>query len=373
MRAGRDPIPVVVVGAGAMGRRIAGMLAAGGTHAPLVMARDADELALAAAAGLPAKPLSALDYRGDLAACAAGSAAVILTDSSVSPADVARIAVENGCHYLDILEDQASAASVAEVARQARAVSLAPGCGLAPGYVTGLAAEMLGQAGPRSEVTVFVGVLPQHKENRLGYANIWDIDGLMAEYTQPCVAVRDGALASLPPLAEREVVSLDGATYEAFTTAGSIDGLARGRAGRLRGLVFKTLRYPGHLDYMRFLLDDLGLSSRIYRVKSLLMTALPWTDRDRVLIAIRHRDGPDGSESWIRQSFEASPGPDGTLQSAIGSATAAHVCAVADVLIRGGVRQPGLVSAGEIGPRHLRPSPFFSFLDPERGLCIPDL
>ena len=25
--------------------------------------------------------------------------------------------------------------------------------------------------------------------------------------------------------------------------------------------MFKTLRYPGHLDYIRFLLDDLGLSS----------------------------------------------------------------------------------------------------------------
>ncbi|MDP4033632.1 MAG: hypothetical protein Q8P60_12410 [Pseudorhodobacter sp.] len=33
--------------------------------------------------------------------------------------------------------------------------------------------------------------------------------------------------------------------------------------GRVAGLVFKTLRYPGHLDYMQFLLPDMGLGPRL--------------------------------------------------------------------------------------------------------------
>src|SRR5690606_11241892 len=85
---------------------------------------------------------------------------------------------------------------------------------------------------------------------------------------------------------ELEELELAGERFEAFTTAGSLDGLMKHFAGRIARLDFKTLRYPGHLDYMQFLLDDLGLAARLDQLRSLLMNGLPTVEEDRVIISM---------------------------------------------------------------------------------------
>lgn len=364
-----DAIPVLILGAGRMGQRIAAMLGQDARFAPLLTARDGEALALAARAGLRTASLAGAGFRDDLGGLLARVRAVIMTDADAPAAEVAALARRAGCHYLDILESAASGDAVAEVARGLPADSplcLAPGCGLAPGYVTALVAEALAKAGPEAEITVFVGVLPDQPTNRLGYANIWGFDGLIDEYTQPCNAIRGGALVALPALTEPETVTLGGTAYEAFTTAGSLDALARRHAGRVDGLVFKTLRYPGHLDYMQFLLQDMGLGQRLYQLRSLLTTALPHTEDDRVLIAMRTRPTATAPELWTAQVLHAETARDGRSLSAISTATAAHVCAMTDLICTGGLDCHGLVAPGDIGPALLRASPFFDLLHPVR-------
>jgi saccharopine dehydrogenase-like NADP-dependent oxidoreductase len=359
-------IPVLVLGAGRMGRRIARMLAADPRFAATISSRDADALALAAASGLRTAAFAGAGLRDDLFALLQGMRAVILTDAAMAPAEVARLALERGCHYLDIFEDSGAAAQVAALAGGAGPLCLAPGCGLAPGYVTSLTAELLAGAGAQSETTVFVGVLPAKRENRLGYANIWGIDGLLDEYTNPCLAVQGGALVEVAPLSQSESLSVGGTAFEAFTTSGSLDALARRHAGKVAGLVFKTLRYPGHLDYMQFLLHDLGLAARLYQLRTLLTTALPETSDDRVLIAIRQQAAPGAPEIWTRQELRAAPDEAGAPASASATATAAHACAMADLICSGALPHTGLIAPGDIGPALLRQSRFFAVLDPAR-------
>ncbi len=351
--------PVLVLGSGRMAQRIAGTFAQDARFAATLAARDAE----AVAPGLPVLPVSGALSEA-LAQALRGQGAVVLADPALTGAEVARAAISAGCHYLDIVESAASGAAVARLAGAAAqaGVTLAPGCGLAPGWVTALAAEALELAGPTDEITVFVGVLPARPANRLGYANIWGIEGLVAEYTAPCLAIRDGRLAELPPLAEEETVHFAGLGLEAFTTAGSLDTLARAAQGRVGGLVFKTLRHPGHLDYIRFLLDDLGLSRRLYQFRSLLGTALPRTEDDRVLIAIRRRSG--AAEQWSSCVRTAGRDAAGAPVSAVSTVTAAHVCATLD-LIRQGAAPPGLVAPGDLRPGLLRRSDFFGLLAAE--------
>lgn len=360
--------PILVIGAGRMGLRIAAMLAQDARFAPRIIAPDDDALAQAARLGLSVAVPAGDGLRTDLRRLLPQARAVILTDASVPAPEVARLAAASGCHYLDILEDTAAQAAVAEVVAHLPETQLcfASGCGLAPGHVTGLAAEALAGVGPLAEVTVFVGVLPAHPTNRLGYANIWSIDSLIGEYTAPCVAIRSGKVVSLPPLTEAERLDVDGTTYEAFTTAGSLDALARQYEGRVARLEFKTLRYPGHLDYLLFLLEDMGLSKRLFQLRSLLKTALPQTEDDRVLIALRIRPHPNAPEVWTRQFLQALPHA-GQCQSAIGTATAAHVCAMGDLICTKGVQRAGLIAPGAIGPALLRASPFFACLDPAKS------
>ncbi len=199
--------------------------------------------------------------------------------------------------------------------------------------------------GPADQITVFVGVLPARPENRLGYANIWGIEGLVGEYTAPCLALRTGQPTELAALTEPETVCLNGLEFEAFTTAGSLDALVRAHRGRVGDLVFKTLRYPGHLDYIRFLLEDLGLSRRLYQFRTLLTTALPRTEDDRVLVAGRDTAG--------------------RAVSAVSTATAAHVCATLD-LIAGGRTRPGLIAPGQLRPGHLHKPPFLDLVAPRQ-------
>ena len=354
-------IRVLVLGAGRHGQRIARMLAADPRFAPYLAAFDGDALAEARQLGLPGTIPTVEVTRENLPRLIGKVRAVIVTHATFAPLEVARAAQAVGCVYLDILESPRWIAQLQGLA-QGGGAPVAPGCGLAPGYVTSIAAEALERCGKEAAVTVFVGVLPMKPLNRLGYANIWGVDGLIDEYTQPCAAIRDAVSVMLPPLQDEERLKLAGQPYEAFTTAGSLDGLTLRYAGKVRGLEFKTLRYPGHLDYIRFLLHDMGLAQRIYQFRSLLLTSLPKTALDRVLIGLRVVAEPGARSHWQTQVFDARIDATGQVQSASGTATAAHVCAVLDVLTMPGARASGWIAPGTLLPDDLRRSAFFGLL-----------
>lgn len=357
--------PILILGCGVLSRRIADVLAADGRFCPTIADRDGDGLHAAQIAGYHTRPIAGPSYREALLRAMTGQAAVIVSDAADSAPDIAACAATQGCHYLDVLESAISAKAVGKAVVAAPAtVGFAPGCGLAPGYVTALASADLAAAGPQAEVTVFVGVLPAHPSNRLGYANIWGVSGLIDEYTQPCLCLRDWALDRIAPLSEREEVEIGGQRLEAFTTAGSLDALAAHHAGEVRGLVFKTLRYPGHLDYIRFLLEDLGLSRQLYRLKSLLLSSLPKSDDDRVVIALRTVE-PGRPTRWSERTLRATPRSDGRRDSAISTTTAAHVAAMLDLVLTGRPPLRGLIAPGAVPVARLRESPFFALLDRE--------
>lgn len=356
------PISVLILGAGTMAKRIAHMLREDPRFDVVLASRDSD--ALIAAGGFSCLPPLSGNLREAIDGALRGRCAVISVEPTLDPQEVAQAAISAGCHYLDIAESAVSNEAVGALGHHAQeaGVVLAPGCGLAPGYVTGLAAKVLETAGLHEEITVFVGDLPAVPENRLGYANIWGIEGLTSEYTLPCLALKDAQLVEVAPLSDLETVHLNGTEFEAFTTAGSLDALARTHAGRVGGLLFKTLRFPGHLDFIRFLLDDLALSKRLYLFRSLLTTALPRTEDDRIVIAIRRRSR--ATETWDVWFLNSVKDNTGGQISAISTATASHVCATLDVILLGGT-DTGFIAPGKLLPDALRKSPFFCHLDQE--------
>lgn len=353
---------IVVLGAGRIGRRVAGLLA--GRAAALVLDHDTAKLDLARAEGLATETLQPGVPREALRRALSGAAALIVVDPVLPVGDLVRLCIESGCHYLDLLESDADLRKVAEAAVGAPGgLCFAPGCGLAPGYVTALIAEEIAQAPPEAEITAFVGVLPLCPANRLGYANIWGVSGLVQEYTRPALGLHEGTLHAYEPLGAPETISLDGLTFEAFATAGSIDALARANEGAVRSLVFKTLRYPGHRDYMLFLLDDLGLRHQLHRLSSLLMTALPATEADRVVIALRRVNAPGTRPKW-RSWHHGAVVEGGQMHSAMATLAAAHAIAMLDH-IRGGAGQGSgpVLLPGSVPLDALRASPAFALLD----------
>lgn len=360
---------VLVVGAGRLGAAIVRRLEVSEHYRVAIADPHRDTLQSNRERGIEGIELCGTQYLPILKNAMQDVAAVVCAAPDFVALDVARAARECGCHYLDASENPATRSQIAALAAGASS-AFVPGCGLAPGYVSSLAAEVLREAGRDAEVTVYVGALPKQRSNRLGYGNMWGIDGLMTEYTSPCRAIRDGRIVDLLPLSELEDFQFKGMNFEAFTTAGTLDDLVQSHAGRVNGLAFKTIRYPGHLDYMKLLIDDLGLGARTAMLKSLLLNGLPKVDADQLLVCVESRATagaklPSGQAAGFRRElhFASSELAGGQFESSVAGVSADHVCAVMDLLCAEKLPGRGLLSHSEISLSTLAQSAFFQPLN----------
>lgn len=334
-----DTHKILIVGGGRTGGCIARLLQAHPRFSPFVLDIDYDCVRALKAKGISADHMSGAEA-DRLARHLQGAAAVICAaPPSVAPI-VARGAAQEGCAYLDLCEDPKALSEVARIAQDAQSPFVS-GCGLAPGLISLMVEDLALRSPKEAEITAYVGVLPAQKRNRLGYGDMWDIQALLSEYTNPCVGLSDGALVTVPPLTGYETLTVAGANFEAFTTSGALDALVPGYAGRLKGLSFKTLRYPGHLDYISFLLDDLGLSKRLYMLRNLLLTGLERVEADKVIVHLvcRHQDG----EKTLTKVFDGGDSQGNSSLSALAHISASHACAVLELLTTGAVQQTGLL------------------------------
>lgn len=339
---------IMVVGAGKIGSTIAALLGASQDYAVTVV--DASQAALAgmkASAGVQLKVLDVTDpvaLRAELE----GQFAVLSAAPFHLTTSIAEAAVAAGVHYLDLTEDVASTRRVRELAATARS-ALIPQCGLAPGFVSIVAADLCRRFDSLHSVRMRVGALPQYPSNALNYNLTWSTDGVINEYCEPCEAIVEGVLREVPPLAEHEEFSLDGVTYEAFNTSGGLGTLCETLQSKVTNLNYKTIRYPGHAAIMKALLNDLRLRDRRGVLKDILENALPTTMQDVVIVFVTvsgQREGRLMQETYAHKVYSHVVG--GVLRSAIQITTAAGICTVLDLLANGRLPAQGFVRQEDI-------------------------
>jgi lysine 6-dehydrogenase len=123
--------------------------------------------------------------------------------------EMARLAVEAGCHFADLggnTEIVMEQKKLDEAAR-AKGLSIMPDCGLAPGMVNILAAEGIRRLDTTDRVRIFVGGLPQHPEPPLNYQIVYSLEGALDYYTTPSWILRGGKPVTVDALSELESVS----------------------------------------------------------------------------------------------------------------------------------------------------------------------
>jgi saccharopine dehydrogenase-like NADP-dependent oxidoreductase len=339
---------ITVVGAGKIGVTIADLLGRTGDYAVTLV--DASAAALARVKLGPHVVVRPLDVRepGALHAALTGQFAVLSAAPFQLTVPIAEAAVAAGVHYLDLTEDVASTRRVRALAETARA-SLIPQCGLAPGFVSIVAAELCRRFDTLHSVRLRVGALPQFPSNALNYNLTWSTDGVINEYCEPCEAIVDGALHEVQALAACEEFSFDGVRYEAFNTSGGLGTLGETLQGRVVHLNYKSIRYPGHAAIMNVLLHDLRLRERRHILKDILENALPATLQDVVIVFVTVtglRDGHLVQETYAHKVYSQSA--DGVQRSAIQLTTASSICAVLDLLAAGRLPARGFVKQEEI-------------------------
>ena len=73
---------------------------------------------------------------------------------------------------------------------------------------------------------------------------------------------------------------------------------------RIGELNYKTIRYPGHLDHMRFVVNDLGLGDRPDLLARIFDRSIPATTQDVVILyvnALGMRSGKLQQRSYIKK------------------------------------------------------------------------
>jgi saccharopine dehydrogenase-like NADP-dependent oxidoreductase len=340
---------VLVLGAGKIGALISGLLAESGAYQ--VQLADVDETAAASVArahslsNIQAVRLDATDAAALRAYLLAHPVLAVVSSLPYHcNALVAGAARESGIHYFDLTEDVEVTRRVSNLARGATA-AFVPQCGLAPGFISIAGGELIRHFDSLRSVRLRVGALPQHPHNVLKYSLTWSTEGLINEYGNPCEAIVDGRMVEVRPLEGMEEIEIDGTLYEAFNTSGGLGSLAQSFGSSCESMDYKTIRYPGHCEQMRLLMNDLKLNQDRGTLKRILENAVPQTLQDVVIVyaaVTGMQNGELREENYVSKIYPQIIA--GRLWSAIQVSTASGLCAVLDLVLTHPEHRQGLVT-----------------------------
>ena len=262
---------------------------------------------------------------------------------------VAQVARQENLHYFDLTEDVAVTEEVRKLADGAKTVFV-PQCGLAPGFISIAANEIIKHFDELKSVKMRVGALPQHPNNVLKYSLTWSTDGVINECGNLCQSIVDGTEVNVLPLEGLEEIEIDGKLYEAFNTSGGLGSLGHTYGGRVTTMNYKTIRYPGHCEQIRLLMNGLKLNHDRGTLKRILENAVPQTLQDVVIIyaaVTGFQDGELREENYVNKVYPELVSE--RLWSAIQITTAAGICSVMDLVMSNPSNYSGFIAQEEFG------------------------
>ncbi len=349
-----------VIGAGMMGSAMAYDLAGSdGVERVLLADIDAERAAqVASAIGDGVEPRT-IDTR-DAASLRAlfREVDVVLGATSYNHnAALTEAAIQTGTHCCDLGGNMDVVLEQMRLDERAKAagVLVLPNCGLAPGL-----ACIVGAGGTRrfdsvDAVHVRVGGLPQHPQPPLNYQLVFSAEGLLNEYIEPAEVIEAGARRTVASMTGLEALSfrMPYAELEAFHTSGGASTLPAMFDGAVRELDYKTIRYAGHCDRFRTLLElgfasaepiVVGSSVRTAReiFEEMLRRKLPASGPDVVLMRVTVRGRMAGAEKTL--AYEMIDHYDEHLRlTAMMRTTAFPTSIIAQMVVRGEIEDRGVL------------------------------
>jgi saccharopine dehydrogenase-like NADP-dependent oxidoreductase len=354
---------VRVIGLGKVGELVALLLAESGFAVTAFDARARSDLPFAC------KALDVRDSSG-LRAALTGADAVVSCMPYNLNLGVAEAASELGVHYFDLTEDVPTTNRVLELSSASGSNNVyAPQCGLAPGLIGIVGSWLAKQFDQIRSIELKVGALPRHPAGLLGYAFNWSAEGVVNEYLNDCEVLRGGHRQMVPAMTENERVVIGGIELEASLTSGGLGTMCDTYEGRVQRLDYKTMRYPGHFELMRFFFDELGLRQRRELAGEILVEAKPPVDDDVVYLhaAVEGRTDTAGGQLYRKQYVRAYQPLtiNGRHWRAISWTTAASAAAVVELVADGRLPQRGFIKQEDIS--------FADLLSTKSGALFGDL
>lgn len=184
--------------------------------------------------------------------------------------------IDAGKHVVDISFMPEDVLQLDELAKQKQVTAIVD-CGVAPG----MGNILLGYHNEKMKVTDFeclVGGLPKVKKWPFAYKAPFSPVDVIEEYTRPARFVENGEIVIRNALSDVELLHFDKVgTLESFNSDG------------LRSLIYtlphipnmkeKTLRYPGHVEYIKVLKDSGFFSNQKIQVNGASVSPLEFTSK----------------------------------------------------------------------------------------------
>jgi saccharopine dehydrogenase-like NADP-dependent oxidoreductase len=366
---------IVIIGAGKIGFSIAKMLFNASDYEVTLADNNAELISKLSAIYEPfrSRLLPNLNFKvvdvsnaDDLSNLFDGQNSVLSACPYTANVAIATAALKAGISYFDLTEDRYTTAAIQEMASQCKEGQVfMPQCGLAPGFIGILAHDVFTKLDAVHDLKMRVGALPLYPSNRLKYNLTWSTEGLINEYSNPCDAIVNFTKMDTIPLEEVETFSMDGVEYEAFNTSGGLGTLCETLENKVRNMNYKTLRYPGHVELMKFLIKDLNMGEKGENrdmLRKVFDKNLPTTPQDVVLAFCTVKGLKDGKLTELTRIFRVTNQDiNGEPWTAIQVTTASGACVAIDLHAQGKLPGMGFVKQEDIKLDDLLSNQFGNF------------
>ena len=261
---------------------------------------------------------------------------------------VAKEAHRAGKHYFDLTEDVPTTLAIRKLSKTSKGV-MVPQCGLAPGFIGIVGADLASRFRQLRSIELRVGALPQHPRGLLGYAFNWSPEGVVNEYLNDCEVIKEGERATVTSMEGLETIVIDGVQLEAFATSGGLGTMCETYAGKVEKMNYKTIRYPGHCQLMKFFFNELFMRKDRKRAGEILVNAKPPVNDDVVFVHAAVEGQINGKmmrEEFVRSYYPLTIG--NHEWRAIAWTTASAICAVVDLVSKGALPGKGFIKQENI-------------------------
>lgn len=269
---------------------------------------------------------------------------------------MASLAKEFQLHYANLTEYVSETEEIKALAKDAKTGFLLQ-TGLAPGYINVLGHQLFKKFCQDFGVTkadrleMKVGALTRHAVAPHYYGFTWSPVGVATEYIKDALGIREFKKAVLPALTERTAIVIDGITYDEALTSGGAADLPEALADKVKNLDYKTLRHPGHYQWIEEQIISMAQGSDPIVVLQRKMEAvIPHIEEDLVVL-YASVEGQDQAGILKRREIAKRiyPGKIGKYYlRAIQITTAAPLLQAAQVLLEG--TSSGVILQSDIDP-----------------------
>jgi len=255
---------------------------------------------------------------------------------------MAALAKKHHCHYANLTEYVQETKDIIEISKDADTAFVLQ-TGLAPGFINVLAHKLYEEFCAEFKVDVVhsmhmkVGAISKNAPSPHYYAFTWSPIGVATEYLKDAEIVRNFKKMNVPALSGLERIIIDGDEYEDNFTSGGAADFPDAFAGKVKDLDYKTIRYPGHYQWVKNTMSTIMNSeNRIKALENIMLENIPSVEDD-VVVVYASVEGKDSNGRLRRKekSYKIVPTYVGNKRlRAIQTTTAAPLCEVAFMLLK---------------------------------------